>query len=203
YRSLGPWTGLLIAALAAAVTIEVAKAIADGRRIDVLNRILDYGTVSRAEAQASDRLIQLADRSELVVFTLCAAVFLLWLYRAVSNGPALGAGGLRFSPRWAIGWWFVPIAFLVRPFQAIMEAWRSADLTQPTTTAYSRRALPIPRTFERGGSSTWRAMRSVSSVEMSIFTGMNGRCPSPRRSTWSPASQPFWPPCCVSSWSAD
>lgn len=71
-------------------------------------------------------------------FVLCAVglavAFLAWLSRTVEIVPALGAGTPHDSPRWAIGWWFVPIAFLWKPYTVVREAWdrlatttRSAD----------------------------------------------------------------------------
>ena len=34
--------------------------------------------------------------------------------------------GLRFTPGWAVGWWFVPFANLVKPFQAMRELWKAS-----------------------------------------------------------------------------
>lgn len=53
--------------------------------------------------------------------------WLIWQYRAVRRVHALGIEGLRFSPRAAIGWWFVPIANLVLVFQAMVELWKGSD----------------------------------------------------------------------------
>ena len=53
--------------------------------------------------------------------------FLIWQYRAVSNLSALKARNLEFSPGWAVGWWFVPFANLVKPFQAMRELWNESD----------------------------------------------------------------------------
>ena len=49
--------------------------------------------------------------------------FLAWLSRTVEIVPALGAGTPHDSPRWAIGWWFVPIAFLWKPYTVVREVW--------------------------------------------------------------------------------
>ena len=62
----------------------------------------------------------------LAVFATAVA-FLMWIYRASQNLPRLGALGQRFSPRWAVGWWFVPIMFLFRPYQVISEIWRGSS----------------------------------------------------------------------------
>ena len=52
-----------------------------------------------------------------------AIAFLAWLSRTVEIVPALGAGTPHDSPRWAIGWWFVPIAFLWKPYTVVREVW--------------------------------------------------------------------------------
>jgi hypothetical protein len=53
-------------------------------------------------------------------------VFLRWIYLANTNARNLGAADLRFSPGWAIGWYFIPIANLWKPYQAMKEIWQSS-----------------------------------------------------------------------------
>jgi hypothetical protein len=57
---------------------------------------------------------------------LTAVLFLIWIYRAHKNLRALGASDLKYSPGWAIGGFFVPLVNLVRPYQVVMEIWRSS-----------------------------------------------------------------------------
>jgi hypothetical protein len=54
-------------------------------------------------------------------------VFLIWLYRSYANLRSLGAQGLRFSPGWTVGYYFVPILNLFRPPQVMQETWRASD----------------------------------------------------------------------------
>ena len=59
---------------------------------------------------------------------ICTVIFfLIWEYRAFNNLSALKAGNLEFSPGWAVGWWFIPFANLVKPFQAMRELWNESD----------------------------------------------------------------------------
>ncbi len=53
--------------------------------------------------------------------------FLIWLYRAFSNLPALESRNLEFSPGWAVGWWFIPFANLVKPYRVMGELWNASD----------------------------------------------------------------------------
>jgi len=50
----------------------------------------------------------------------CFISFLVWLYRAQSNLQAFGAPS-RWTPGWAVAWWFVPLINLVRPFQVLSD----------------------------------------------------------------------------------
>jgi Domain of unknown function (DUF4328) len=54
-------------------------------------------------------------------------VFLLWTYQAAKNVRAFGQRGLEFTPGWAVGWWFVPIASFWLPYKALREIWRASD----------------------------------------------------------------------------
>ena len=46
--------------------------------------------------------------------------------RVAKNVRALGATGLEFTPGWAVGWFFVPIAGFFKPFQAMREIWKAS-----------------------------------------------------------------------------
>lgn len=47
--------------------------------------------------------------------------FLMWLHRAYKNLEAFNVQGLNASPGWAVGYWFIPIANLFKPLQAVNE----------------------------------------------------------------------------------
>lgn len=64
---------------------------------------------------------------EILLNVLTIIIFLIWLHRAFSNLPALRAEHLEFSPGWAVGWWFIPFANLVKPYQIMSELWNASD----------------------------------------------------------------------------
>src|SRR5690606_28980720 len=47
-------------------------------------------------------------------------------YRAGHNARAIGAEGMKISPGWAVGWYFIPIATLWKPYQAMKEIWQAS-----------------------------------------------------------------------------
>lgn len=63
----------------------------------------------------------------LPVYILTIVFFLIWLNKAHKNLTPLGADYLEFSSGWAVGWWFIPFANLVKPFQVVREVWRESD----------------------------------------------------------------------------
>ena len=65
---------------------------------------------------------------QLPVVLTTGIVFLMWIHRANRNARGLGAEGMTFTPGWSVGWYFIPIANLWKPFQAMKEIWQaSAD----------------------------------------------------------------------------
>jgi hypothetical protein len=76
----------------------------------------------------------------LVDFVVCVITFLMWLHRAYDNLPALGVTDRRWSPGWAVGWWFIPIMSLFRPYQLVKEVWQASAPT--ASPAWRNQALP-------------------------------------------------------------
>jgi hypothetical protein len=62
----------------------------------------------------------------------------VWIYNAACNVRALGARGLSTSPGWSVGWYFVPIMSLFRPFQAMDEI----DHASASPTAWASERTP-------------------------------------------------------------
>lgn len=64
----------------------------------------------------------------LFVASLIASIVIvaMWIHRAHANLRLAGVDGLEFSPTWAFGWFFIPIANLFKPFQAMRELWNAA-----------------------------------------------------------------------------
>jgi hypothetical protein len=64
---------------------------------------------------------------ELLLSIFSIVFFLIWEYRAFNNLSALNAQHLEYTPGWSVGWWFVPFANLIKPFQVMRELWNESD----------------------------------------------------------------------------
>jgi heme/copper-type cytochrome/quinol oxidase subunit 2 len=62
-----------------------------------------------------------------ILLVAAIVVWCVWQFRAQSNVRALGAANLRYSPGWAVGWWFVPFANIVMPYLTVRELWKASD----------------------------------------------------------------------------
>jgi len=74
-----------------------------------------------------------------------AGTFLFWFARAYRNLPALGAYELKYSPRSAVGWWFVPLASMVVPLLVTIELSSASDPSVRPNGCNERRRAPFPK----------------------------------------------------------
>jgi hypothetical protein len=74
-----------------------------------------------------------------------AVTFLLWFARAYRNLPALGAYELKYSPRSAVSWWFVPVVSMVVPLLVAIELSRASDPSITPNDRNERRRAPFPK----------------------------------------------------------
>lgn len=116
--------GWLLIGLAVVSAIVAAAKLSHYR---VLGVVLDQDALALASVSRITRLlIALMSPAELAqAIILCAAVplFAIWIYRMQANTFALGILGLQYTPAWAVGWYFVPIANLLVPYWMMQEIW--------------------------------------------------------------------------------
>lgn len=110
-QGLARWTRGLLFAHAAVCLLAVGAALQFGPGFDDEDGSTAYLAVA---------LVQFP------LFLVTAILFLRWTYRANDTVHRLGAQGLGPSPGWAVGWYFVPVACLGMPFQAMRETWKAS-----------------------------------------------------------------------------
>jgi hypothetical protein len=95
-----------------------------------------------------------------LAFFPAAIAWLLWQFRVHSNLRPLGASDLKYSPGWAVAWWFIPIANIVLPYLTMRELWKASD---PDAGSSEWRARPT--TWVLG---LWWAARLATNVLLQI-----------------------------------
>ena len=70
-----------------------------------------------------------------------AVAFSMWIYQANATAHQLGAQGMQFTPGWAVGWFFIPIGNLFKPYQVAQETWKASDPAMPLDRPTAWRAI--------------------------------------------------------------
>jgi hypothetical protein len=114
--------GLMVATL----VLTVVAIISEMMEIGLLSRVATGG-VPREEALANDLRQGLIALLRMPALVGTAIAFLIWFHRVHKNLAGLGGRGLKYSPGWAVGGFFVPFLNLVRPLQVMREVWHGSD----------------------------------------------------------------------------
>jgi hypothetical protein len=67
-------------------------------------------------------LLDLVPALDFLAILACFVLVGRWIYRVNANAHAVGRE-VSITPGWAVGWYFVPLANLVMPYQAMRETW--------------------------------------------------------------------------------
>lgn len=117
----------------------------------------------------SDLVYGLAGIPFFVAFIVTGFLILKWSYRVSMNAKATGHAP-SISPGWAIGWYFIPIANLWMPFQALKRVWRVSAGGDAWRTVKTPAIMRWWWGFWIAGGFAWNA----SDTAGTIITGMAG-----------------------------
>lgn len=105
--------------------VSVLGIWATNQEVELLRRIDNGLPVTFDEAVASDQLVGSVATWFLLAYITAGIVFFAWLRRSVGNLETVRSKSsevpFRLTPGWAVGWYFVPFANLVRPYQVMRE----------------------------------------------------------------------------------
>jgi hypothetical protein len=114
---IATWSGYL--------EVQVLEAIKSGA--------FESDEALEAAANASDARQGVVGISQFLVFITSGVLSLKWIHRACFNAR-VRASVMTFTPGWSVGWYFIPIGNLWKPYQAMKEIWE-------TTAVQAHRAL--------------------------------------------------------------
>jgi hypothetical protein len=113
-----------------------------------------------------------AGLSLVVVYIVLIVFWMMWVHRLYRNLRALGADGLTYSPGWAVGYWFIPILNLFRPYQVMRETWQASHPSHGGGTSW--KAVVAPSAI-----GAWWAIHLISNVANNISTRVGMRAEDP------------------------
>ena len=144
--SLTKWVKILLVISIIMHIIGVASGFMEYQLLKEIER----GVYRYISDEAFDVIVDKNDMREMLIgltqfllFIIQGIMILMWIFRANKNVRALGATNMRFSAGWSVGWYFIPLLTLWKPYQAMKEIFvKSAELDSGTELRY-RSLLPI------------------------------------------------------------
>jgi hypothetical protein len=126
FRDSGTLTRWLVILLWANVALAVIAAVSGVFEVKLLTDIQAGLTLAPGQAEANDLRQQVIAVVHMIQLITLIVVFCIWIHRANYNARQLGAADMKFTPGWAIGWYFIPIMNLWKPYQAMKEIWKAS-----------------------------------------------------------------------------
>jgi hypothetical protein len=167
FRSPHTLSQLAMAGLGLTALCELATAVVGGFQIANPDSTLSLDEVS--EVSSWLMLQSLIALLQIPIFIATVVFFLMWLYRAHSNLVHLRPVNLQFTPGWAVGWWFIPFANLVKPFQAVREVWWESDPQVDAEPSFLSVSLHSAPTFMGLWWAFWIASNILSNISGRVF----------------------------------
>ena len=142
-RPLRPLASTVMIALGLVTLANVSALWVDVIQLGLATDLESGQRVPFDELSASDDRVATAGLFQGACYLLSIVAFLTWYGRAYRNLSRLGVEGLRWGNRWAIAYWFIPIANLFRPKQVVNDIWRASDSDVPQGASWGGRVPAV------------------------------------------------------------
>ena len=127
FRDLESFTNTLQWMLRAGALIAAVSLLSSWMQLELLSH-----EFTQEEGAANDKREALVGSVDFLLGIATFIVFGRWIVLAHRNLAGLGARYVEFTPGWAVGWFFIPVACLWKPYQAMKMLWRcSCSVTRP------------------------------------------------------------------------
>jgi hypothetical protein len=147
-RSLANWLTVLLILMALFYGIAIWGGVL---KLDLLSRAISGGQFSTAWART---VVYSSSPIADLLFIPTGIFFLRWVYVAAKNARTIGMRNprlfehsfeLAFTPGWSVGFYFVPLFNLWKPYQAMKWIWRASG--SPDARDNKSKILPLWWTF--------------------------------------------------------
>jgi hypothetical protein len=124
YRSASRLALIVIVVCIVNIVVSAVITLSIAGQMQLIDAARVGRRISTAQAEVIDARHMLLGSIEIPVEAAGMLLFLIWVYRVSSNAWALQPSGLQYTPRWSVGWFFVPVAGLYVPFLVMRELWQ-------------------------------------------------------------------------------
>lgn len=118
-RRMTTLTTVVIILMSLSILSELGLIFSSVAQLSLLER--PYTT---EEGEANDVRQSVAALINIAIYLVSSIAFLVWVHRATTNNHAFGAKELTTTPGWSVGYYFIPIVNLFKPYSTMQETWR-------------------------------------------------------------------------------
>ncbi len=143
-ESLTKWVRYLLYTQILVAVISIISGYSEYQLLsDYQNGVYTSQELAVADGEASDQRQRLIGIIYMVVFIVSGFLILRWIHRANYNARQLGAENMKFTPGWSIGYYFIPVLTLWKPYQAMKEIWKASKTSSNWEASGASSILPI------------------------------------------------------------
>jgi len=113
--------GFVIAATWAFCAMKVVLAA-----VMAVNFAIASGWLPNSSYAVFGKFVALSVVGNLGVQVVAGVLSLVWIYRVARNAQRMARYSVPISSGWAVGWYFIPIGALWKPFEAMEQTWRAS-----------------------------------------------------------------------------
>lgn len=113
----------LIWLLVAGALLDIVATCSSYLEYALLVAISEGQEITEETANANDLRQGLIGLSQILLFLVTAIVFCRWTYQIMGNARAVSDKSMKHSPGWAVGYYFIPVVNLWKPYQSLREAY--------------------------------------------------------------------------------
>lgn len=146
FRYLTGLVNILKASLSMYILVIILCLWANWSEIQLFEQLTSGRLVTEAEVTTNTSRRIMLSGINTIVFLITLILFARWTYLSNKNARALGgAGEMEFSPGWSVGWYFIPVFSLWKPYQALKEIFKSShpDFTEDWKKAPTPGIMPL------------------------------------------------------------
>ncbi len=142
YLSAATRAKITIGLLVFGVIADLVSVLIGLSEASLIGRIIAGGAPSAAEIEANDSRTVAVGLMQMALYFVAVIAFCVWIHRANRVARSFGTAYMEFTPAWSVGWWFVPFANLIKPFQATNEIWKASDPAALDATSWQQGPTP-------------------------------------------------------------
>lgn len=121
----------VVVLLSLVMAADAVDIVAEASRYALMDTAVGdaLATVDQSALNRSDVWIGVAAALQLLTLAGAGVLFVIWFHRVRTNGEVFAPNGFEKGRGWAIGGWFIPIAFFWIPSKIARETWVASSQT--------------------------------------------------------------------------